>query len=521
MIAVLTAIMMMFAAAAVRMGSYAAGGYIRTDLVSATVSVEVASVRGQILDCRSRPITGAQVRFMAAIAPTNDAMQKLAKMGDNYAAVLKTLGDGKPAVAEVPADFAAEGAYVFEIPQRYAEVQTAAHAVGYLDSAGNGIYGLEAGYDQLLGGYETIKVTYPADASGRVLSGAESTVSGDLQARSQLVTTIDTDIQRIVEQITSESMTTGAVIVSEVGSGKIRAMCSVPSFSPNNIAADINGVNSPFLNRTLAAYNVGSVFKLCVCAAALEAGVGSIDYTCTGSITVGGNVFNCHNHAGHGAQDLISALSNSCNPYFVTLGKLVGGDRIIDMCFALRFGRQKQLAAGVVSSGGQLPERAAVTGQPAALANLSFGQGELLLSPIDIAAMTEAIANGGEYHTPSLVEYTVDKNGSKSVWKSETHTAMSSQTAAEIREMMCSVVSSGTGRAAMPDNCTAGGKTATAETGWMIDGKIIDNSWFTGFFPADEPKYVVTVMVDGGTSGSVDCAPVFKRIADMICEKIG
>lgn len=520
MVSVLAAVMVMFAAATAKMGYYAAGNDVRADLVGGSVSVEVATLRGEILDCNLLPITGVQRRYVAAIAPTEEAIGKLAKMGDGYLWALRRLYEGRPVACEVTADFEADGAVVFEVPQRYGDIQSAAHLIGYLNGNGRGASGLEQGYESLLGGYRTITVTYAVDASGRVLTGESAAVGGDRSAPSAVVTTIDSRLQQIVEQVAGQSIKKGAVVLSEVGTGKIRAMCSLPQFSPADISASLDAADGPFVNRAISAYNVGSVFKLCVCAAALEGGTDGCTYTCTGSLQLGSNLFNCHNHSGHGTQDISTALSNSCNPYFITLAAAVGGDDLMDMCFKLRFGRSKALANGIFTASGVLPQRDAITQSAAALANLSFGQGELMLTPVDVNSMTETIA-AGVYNSPCLVEYTVDKAGNKSRYAVTSAKVISDQTAARLREMMCNVVANGTGRAARPEQCTAGGKTATAETGWVQEGRAINNSWFTGFFPAEQPKYALTVLVEDGISGSVDCAPVFKQIADMICEKIG
>lgn len=521
MISVMLAVTLMFAAASARMGYYATGNEVRADLLGATVSVEVATLRGEILDCNLLPITGTQQRYVASIAPTDDAIGKLAELGDGYLWALRRLYEGQPVACEVTADFEADGSAVFKVPQRYSDIQSAAHVIGYLNGTGQGASGLELGYESLLGGYQTISVTYTVDASGRVLTGETPQISGDTEAASAVITTIDSRLQQIVEQVAGENIEKGAVVLSEVGTGKIRAMCSLPQFAPADISASLDSGDGPFVNRAISAYNVGSVFKLCVCAAALEGGVDDCIYNCVGSLQVGGNTFNCHNRNGHGRQDILAALSNSCNPYFVTLAGLVGGNDLIDMCFQFRFGRSKALADGIFTASGVLPERSEVVSGAAALANLSFGQGELMLTPVDINSMTETIAAGGVYHSPSLVEYTVDKSGGRDDFAVSSAVVVSEQTAADLRTMMCEVVAGGTGRAAQPESCAAGGKTATAETGWVQNGKVITNSWFTGFFPAEQPKYALTVLVEDGVSGSADCAPVFKQIADMICEKIG
>ena len=150
-----------------------------------------------------------------------------------------------------------------------------------------------------------------------------------------------------------------------------------------------------------------------------------------------------------------------------------------------------------------------------ALANISIGQGELLASPVALITLYQAIAGDGSYYMPSVVEKTVKDGVQKHYDYGEKTRIMKESTAKELREYLKSVVTSGTGTQAAPTLTTAAGKTATAQTGrYYDDGSEITNSWFCGFFPADEPQYIMVVMSDSKLQQST--ASIFAQIADKI-----
>ena len=121
-----------------------------------------------------------------------------------------------------------------------------------------------------------------------------------------------------------------------------------------------------------------------------------------GGITVAGRIFYCHNRAGHQETDLRRAIEQSCNPYFVKLGQAAGGEQILGMAKALGFGRSTELAPGLTAAAGTLPTESDLQNLHE-LANFSFGQGKLTATPVQIAAMVSAVANGGMAVTPKLV----------------------------------------------------------------------------------------------------------------------
>lgn len=493
-----------------------------TDLTAAssqmTYVLTVNEPRGNIYDRNMRKLVGTQSKYVAAISPNVSTVNEINnKLGDAAKGALKILRSGKPAAIDATADFSSEQSFLFSVPVRYAEHQIASHIIGYADASGHGITGLEYAYDELLTADDPVTVTYTVDATGRPLSGVDPIVSGTTDVKTGVVLTLDSAVQKAVEQV-APNLGTGAVIVMNAADGDILAMCSVPNYSPLNIAASLENSSSPLLNRALMAYNVGSVFKISVAAAAIDNGTSaSWHYNCTGSTKIGTNVFNCHEYGGHGNINMTQALSGSCNPYFISLAQRTGADKILELCKNLGFGSSRNLANGLSAVAGTLPSVDKLTTLPAALANFSFGQGELLLNSVDIAVMTAMIANGGYAVTPRIVSGVVLADGSLTEYRAtKPKRVIKDSTADTVSQMMCAVVSDGTGAAALPEVGGAGGKTATAEAGYKIDGKKVNQCWFTGFYPADNPQYVITVLGENGATGSTTCAPVFKQICDSL-----
>lgn len=520
MLAIMTAVSVMFAITVGRLAYLMAGKGTLSAAALTGKSITVTLPRGGIYDRNLQPLVNAQTRTVAVIPPTVAAVAAVTEQltGEAAQTALKGLKSGNPVLVEVPADFNCEDAEIYSLPIRYAARQTAAHIIGYLDGEGRAVTGLERAFDDLLGGKESLKVTYTVDAVGRPLSGVKPTVTGASQVRGGVVLTLDAGLQHAVERIAEQTIEKGAVVVMESSTGRLLAASSLPTYSPTEVASVLNDENAPLVNRLLASYNIGSVFKICVAAAALKSGMTVLHTAnCTGQTPIGSNLFHCHLLTGHGSLAMPQAIAQSCNCYFIDIGLKTGAQPIYDMCNRMGFNRAYSLASGMTAAAGTLPSLSTLKAQPAALANLSFGQGDLMLTPLHVATLVAAVANGGMLVTPSLVEGTTDGEKIKRVEPARPVRVLSEQQADILRQLMCSVVTDGTGKAARPEQGGAGGKTATAETGWVVDSKVIKQSWFAGFYP-ETGDYTIVVLRENGVGGSVDCAPVFKKIADAMAE---
>jgi penicillin-binding protein 2 len=484
--------------------------------------LDVASSRGIIYDCNMLPLTDGQRHWVAAVMPGPEASAALldAVPDEDRDSVIRKLEAMNPFVCRVlTSNLYAKGIDVFEARQRYDDDQLAAHIVGLVDPAtGKGASGIElACEDTLSAAGGSVRIRYQVDAARRALTGAApELMDSGYQSEAGVVLTVDSRIQRIAERA-AQSIRKGAVVVMDPYTGDIKASVSRPSYNPNNLAVDLQNEDSPFINRAFYAYSVGSAFKLLVAATALEQGV-SVGYTfnCEGNIRVGDQLFNCHNTAGHGVMDMRTALQKSCNPYFINLILKIGAQSVAYKASAIGLGRATQFAENYRTQSGRLPGSAELRA-PAAAANFGFGQGSLTATPVQMAALVSAIAGSGMAVQPRLIEgYTSDGLQVEHTPVYARTRVLSAYAADTVRGLMVDVVEEGSGKQAKPYSGGAGGKTASAQTGQIVEGEEVVHAWFCGFFPAEQPEYVVVVLVEGGDSGSDTAAPVFKAIADGI-----
>jgi penicillin-binding protein 2 len=300
-------------------------------------------------------------------------------------------------------------------------------------------------------------------------------------------------------------------------------MASVPAYDVHDLSASLKDERLPFLNRALAAYPVGSVFKPFVAAAALESGVALPDaYECVGFTDVGELRFRCYRSTAHGSMDLPAAISKSCNCYFIDLGLITGAENVSDTAAQCGFGREIKLTGELIGAAGNVP--AAEDLSEGELANLCFGQGALLASPLQLAAAFNTLASGGVYREPTLMRSLVDENKTEYArYKNETeYQALKRNTCDIVNDCLLRNMLEGTGKNGASELFFSCGKTATAQTGrYDENGKESLCTWFCGFFPYEEPKYTVVVFNEDGTSAAEDCAPVFKTISEEIFRQVG
>ena len=481
-----------------------------------TRRVTVANVRGTVYDCNGFPLTNAENETVTVIFPTEQGVISLAKMldGDELKAAEETLKQGAPVTVKGACPDSSEGTVELKVPVRYSGMLS--HVLGYTDGSGHGVTGIEKGFDDILYSGEPVSVSYSIDSAGHMLKGAGYSINPG-SASNSVTLTVDKRIQSITEQAMSQ-VPSGAAVVIEAATGKIRAMVSRPDYVQTDIAEYLDSEDSPLINRALYAYNIGSVFKPCLAAAAIESGVGNYLYNCMGSIYSNGLTFKCHKLAGHGELDLKGAIAYSCNTYFYTLGTRLGAESVYNAARLFRFGDSLDLGGGIISAAGNMPSLQQLQSSEATLINLSIGQGDLLLSPVALSCMYSAIVNNGEYILPSIVEgITVD--GVYTEYERCLPTrAMSAGTAEILEDYLKNALANGTGSVAYTEGITAGGKTGTAQTGWKEGDRSILNGWFCGFMVGKEQTYVIVILKEDVKSGSADCAPVFKEITGKMTE---
>lgn len=483
--------------------------------------LDVARSRGTIYDCSLNPLTGSSGRWVAAVAPTIEAIGTLetATYGRIRDRLALALEDGRPFTLELSKPVKHPCIDAFNVPRRYSEDQLAPHVIGYLDGTGRGAAGVELCMDDALSQYSgQLTVYYQVDALGRAIAGAERQIEDTLEyTTGGVAVTIDSAIQRLAEDC-SQDLGKGAVVVTEVPDCKIRAIVSLPDFQQDSIDEASEAQDSPLVNRAFSAYAPGSVFKLVTAAAALEDGSVLKTFDCTGSINAGGLLFQCYDGQPHGTIGLQEAIEKSCNGYFISTARALGGQPVLSMAYALGFGEEQEFGRGLYSASGSLPDIEALSNYRA-LANFSFGQGDLAVTPLQLCGMMNAIASGGEYRSPKLIEGLVTDDRRLIEQEPVSNvilTAMGSRTAKLLQQYLIGAAKNGTGSRAAPGNCTCGIKTGTAQTGVYEDGTELMNFWYCGFISDDDgPRYCITVLREGAAdSGSA--AEVFRSLAESI-----
>ena len=493
--------------------------YVAAAKAQSLYRLDIAQSRGTIYDCHLKPLVGGETEYVAAAAPTIQAIGALEKAteGQYRDQLAVALENGRPLqlTLERPVDNPLID--VFQVPRRYSQDQLAPHIVGYLDSLGGGAAGIELAMDDLLSQYEgEISVTYRVDALGRAIAGEERQVVNTLSdSAGGVALTLDSAIQRLAEDA-AQRLGKGAVVVTEVPDCQIRAAASVPDFSPLDLSQAAESADSPLVNRGFSAYAPGSVFKLVTAAALMEEGLGDTVFTCVGSLNAGGLQFHCVDNTAHGELTLEQAIQKSCNCYFINAARVLGGQKVLSMADNLGFGTAQEFGRGLWTAAGELPTLQSL-GNARALANFSFGQGELTATPLQVCAMLNAVASGGQYTAPQLLEGLVSQTGELRPLSSaapQQAQVLQPSTARALQQALRTAAQEGTGQAAAPEGAAVGIKTGTAQTGVLENGEELLHFWYSGIlWQGGVPRWCVTVLKESSASGQQAAAQVFREVA--------
>ena len=493
------------------------------------VTVEGLDTRGQIFDRNLEPLTGGTQQYICFLETDRldeDAEKLLASVSARNISVNSGTGSRYTVYRSQFFDSAVNqrlkedyGAYALCTSARYSDSQTACHLLGYLnESEKKGVSGLEKACEQTLAA-ESRNLVLWADSAGGILSGiSPKLVGGESLREGNLVTTLERGLQRACEDILASRGASGAVLVSELKSGEILAWASSPVFNPNTLEAYLVGGGDCLVDKCIqGVYAPGSVFKVVVVAAALEAGIVDPEavYECDGEEEVGGITLGCTMGpaGGHGPVDMKAAMAKSCNCYFAVLGEKLGDERILDMARRLGLGALV-FSQFTEETAGSLPAAASLGEWD--ISNLSIGQGQLQVTPAQVHRMMAIVCGGGRAAKLTVVKGQGDSAGSENGGSQDAGSAkqiLPASVAGILEEMLAAVMEEGTGRSSLR-SIPAWGKTGTAET--VRGGKAVSDCWFSGCCQVGETLFVITVLVEDGISGSSSALPIFDAIADYL-----
>ncbi|NLI95956.1 MAG: penicillin-binding protein 2 [Synergistaceae bacterium] len=402
----------------------------------------------------------------------------------------------------------------------------AAHVVGYvgevtreeMESHSDGNYkagdligktGIELVHETTLRGIaaeEAVEV----DALGRRRKRLSSTLP--VKGR-DLRLTLDLGAQREAQQLLGERK--GVILAMDVRDGAVKVLYSAPSYDPNPLTWGVSSAewarllkdpDRPMMNRAISgAYPPGSTFKAVPALAALVENVVTPKTTvyCPGQFKLGNRVFRCWKRSGHGTVNLVTALKDSCDVYFYQVGLWLGADRLLDWSKKMGVGQLTGIdlpgeSRGNLAGREWKKKRFSESWFQGDTVNYSIGQGFLLMTPLQLARIYAAFANGGTLVVPHLT--------------AEEHPAgidlhLPPDALGWVRKGMEEVVRSGTGRASGVFGVSVTGKTGTAQN---PHGE--DHAWFVGYAPSDKPRYVAVALVEGGGHGSSAAAPLVGQV---------
>lgn len=378
------------------------------------------------------------------------------------------------------------------------------HAVGYSAKGKTGI--------------EALANFYLLTSHVNLLEQVGNELSGRKNPGDNVYTTLDAEVQQAAYAALGDRK--GVVIAMEPDTGKVLAMVSKPGYDPNTLLQDwdwlTDGGNEEgqLLNRaTQGLYPPGSTFKIVT---ALEymrehpGGYRDYQFDCSGVYVNGDYRIKCYHGTAHGHQDFTRSFANSCNGAFSSLGLGLNLGAFRDTAKSLLFNSPLPITGLPYKQSSFQMGPGADTWE---ILQTSIGQGTTQVTPMHNAMITAAIANGGTLMKPYFLN-SVETAGGEEIKKFMPASYGSLMTAGEaegLTELMRTVVTEGTGSAVRTDAYTVAAKTGSAE---FETGKET-HAWFTGFAPVENPKLVVTVLVEEGGSGGKAAAPIARQLFDI------
>ena len=421
-----------------------------------------------------------------------------------------------------------DGVYLTEnVGRYYVYGNLLTQLLGFSSIDNEGQAGLEAYLNDYLTGTDGYSYVQ-SDLQGKEIGGSiryyVSGIAGD-----DVTLTANSKIQILLEQILEKAYSeqeaksvTGIVMDAETS--QILAISSKPSFDLNEPPRD--DLTALFEQSKMKAvtdtYEPGSTFKILTVAAALEAGVVSLDdhFYCPGYRIVDGQRIKCWKTIGHGNQTLAEAFANSCNCCFMDLALRLGVDRFYSYMEKFGLGQKTRITINGESAGILMTKSSVKTVD---LARMGFGHA-IAVTPIQLLSIVAGITNGGVYHTPTVIKEITDVDGNVTYAPQVKEKQIISETTREVVNGLLQKAENKTGDYTFVEGYNVGGKTGTAqkydESGKIANGKYISS--FIGTYPADNPKYLFMILVDepsaGAYYGSLVAAPYGKSFFSQLFE---
>ena len=409
--------------------------------------------------------------------------------------------------------------------------ELASKVLGFTGGDNQGIVGLEVKYEKYLKGING-KILTTTDARGIELDGvAEDRL--EPEAGNTLRISLDYTMQKYALQMAEKV----GIILMNPQNGEIYAMVNVPEFDLNqpfmlnneetgeNLTDEQrqDALNQMWRNGCINdTYEPGSTFKIITASAGLEEGAVHLtdQFSCPGYKVVEDRRIRCHKVGGHGAENFVQGIQNSCNPVFIEVGLRIGVDRFFD--YFRQFGLMDLTGVDIPGEAGTIMHKKENVGQ-VELATISFGQ-SFQITPIQLATTVSALVNGGRRVTPHFGMEVLSAEGKKVKtfrYNAKKH-IVSEKTSQTMRELLESVVAEGSGKNAYVEGYRIGGKTATSQTLPRSANKYISS--FVGFAPADDPQILGMCVIynpQGVYYGGTIAAPVIGKIFENILPYLG
>ena len=382
--------------------------------------------------------------------------------------------------------------------RRYPQGAGFTHVLGYR-SRRYGLTGIEGRYELALLG---LPITDPWEALGEAF--------GRTPEGNDVVLTLDAAVQQAA--LRALGNVRGAVVVLDPRTGAVLTLASRPGFDPSTVDAQwavlSRDASAPLVDRaTQGQYPPGSSFKTVTLTAALGSGRVRLGdaVNCPESIDVGGALIHNFEHEQFGQISVLQAFVASCNTAFVQIGRRTGAQSIV--AAARAFGLGQPVRFDLPTSAGYVPPLRDLGAR--GLAQISFGQGSLLVTPLQMALVAASIGNGGIMMSPFLVSQIRAPDGRirQQFTQRGNREVLTAALAGQVAQAMVQVVRSGTGTAAQLPGVTVAGKTGTAE-----NPHGTTHAWFIAFAPADRPVVVVSVIVENGGVGGQVAAPIARQV---------